>query len=138
MTSTIVSGGMLAPGNASNPTGTLTITGNLVFQTDAVYLLTINGASTSNTNVTGGSVTLGGASVQIASGSTVQTGIKYTVLTTSGGTVNGTSSPTVTYGADTGTLSRSKAGSQFVPDDQRWIRRVIVPPRRLGDPYRIN
>ena len=38
-TTTIMSGGTLAPGNAANPTGTLTIGGNLVFQSGALYLV---------------------------------------------------------------------------------------------------
>ena len=101
----INSGSTLAPGNPSNPTGTLNIiAGNLVFQSAAVYMVTINGANASNTSVTGGFATLGGATVQVASGSVVQTGVKYTILTTTGST-SGMFNPTVTYGLDTGTLS---------------------------------
>ena len=40
ITTTIMSGGTLAPGNAANPTGTLTtITGNLAFQSGALYVI---------------------------------------------------------------------------------------------------
>ena len=41
VTTTIMSGGTLAPGNAANPTGTLTITGNLAFQSGAIYLVQV-------------------------------------------------------------------------------------------------
>ena len=97
--------GTLAPGNPSNPTGTLNILGgNLMFQSAAVYMVSINGANASSTNVIGGSATLSGATVQIASGSVVQTGVRYTILTTTGSTA-GMFNPTVTYGLDTGTLT---------------------------------
>jgi uncharacterized protein with beta-barrel porin domain len=96
VTTTIMSGGTLAPGNALNPTGTLTITGNLVFQSAAVYMITINGTSNSNTSVSN-SAALGGASISIASGSTIVLGNKYTILTASGG-VSGTFNPTIFAG----------------------------------------
>jgi autotransporter-associated beta strand protein len=40
-TTTIGPGGTLAPGNPGNPTGTLTITGNLAFQSGAIYLIQV-------------------------------------------------------------------------------------------------
>jgi autotransporter-associated beta strand protein len=104
VTTTIMSGGTLAPGNSSNPTGTLTIAGNLVFQSAASYMITINAVRASNTSVSGGSATLGGAHVTIASGSAIVGGDKYTILTATGG-VTGTFNPTVTYLGDPGTLS---------------------------------
>jgi fibronectin-binding autotransporter adhesin len=63
-TTTIMSGGTLAPGNAANPTGTLTITGNLVFQTGALYLLQLGASTAANANVAG-TATLTGANVQV-------------------------------------------------------------------------
>jgi autotransporter-associated beta strand protein len=102
-TTAIMNGGTLAPGSAAMPTGTLTIAGNLVFQSAALYLITIDGASAGKTSVTGGSASLGGASVSIASGSTFVVGTRYTILTADGGIV-GTFNPTVTYGAYTGVL----------------------------------
>jgi autotransporter-associated beta strand protein len=56
---TIMSGGTLAPGNAANPTGTLMITGNLAFQSAALYLITVSGANASSASVTG-TASLGG------------------------------------------------------------------------------
>ena len=103
-TTTIMSGGTLAPGNPSSPTGTLTINGNLVFQSAAKYLIAITGTNNSNTSVSGGTATLGGATIQIASGSTVVLSNKYTILTASSGVV-GTFNPTVIYDGEAGRLS---------------------------------
>ena len=47
----INNGATLAPGNASNPTGTLTITGNLAFQSGAIYLIQVTPGSASGTSV---------------------------------------------------------------------------------------
>ena len=100
---TINSGGTLAPGSAATPTGTLTITGNLAFQSAAIYLVSLNGAATSNTMVSG-SASLSGASVGVARGSTFVQGTQYTILHADGG-VNGTFNPQVRFGALVGTLT---------------------------------
>jgi uncharacterized protein with beta-barrel porin domain len=55
--------GTLAPGNAANPTGTLTITGNLAFQSGALYLVHLTPTAAASTNVSG-SATLTGGTVQ--------------------------------------------------------------------------
>jgi uncharacterized protein with beta-barrel porin domain len=98
-------GGVLAPGAPGSP-GTLHITGSLVFASAAEYLETLSGASASKTAVTG-SATLGGAGVDIASGSTVTMGTKYTILTDTGGGLGGanTFAGSVSYGGLTGALS---------------------------------
>jgi autotransporter-associated beta strand protein len=62
-TTTIMGGGRLAPGNAANPAGTLTITGNLAFQSGALYLVHVGATAASLANVSG-TATLSGASVQ--------------------------------------------------------------------------
>jgi uncharacterized protein with beta-barrel porin domain len=97
-----INGGTLAPGQPGAP-GTLSVTGSLVFASAATYMITINGANASKTNVTG-AATPGGASVKVASGSTVTFGKTYTILTASGG-VTGTFNPSVTFGSMTGTLT---------------------------------
>ena len=97
-----VNGGTLAPGLPNTP-GTLSITGSLVFTSAAAYMITINGASASKTVVTG-PATAGGATVKVASGSQINFGQTYTILTATGG-VSGTFNPAVTFGALTGTLS---------------------------------
>ncbi|QOZ38065.1 hypothetical protein XH92_22900 [Bradyrhizobium sp. CCBAU 53421] len=84
---TIMSGGTLAPGSAANPTGTLTVNGNLAFQSGAIYLVQVTPTAASSTNV-GGTATLGGATVNatFANGSYISK--QYTIL--SAGSVSGT------------------------------------------------
>jgi autotransporter-associated beta strand protein len=98
-TTTIMSGGTLAPGNAAIPTGTLTITGNLAFQSGALYLVQVTPSAAASTNVTG-TATLGGAAVNanFASGSYVAK--QYTILTA--GSVSGTFGATVNTNLPTG------------------------------------
>jgi autotransporter-associated beta strand protein len=57
-------GGTLAPGNAANPTGTLTVE-NLAFESGALYLVQVSGTNASKTSVSLGTV-LGGGTVQVA------------------------------------------------------------------------
>jgi outer membrane autotransporter protein len=97
-----INGGALAPGQPGTA-GTLSVTGNLVFASAAAYLITINGANAGKTAVTG-TAGPGGASVKIASGSTINFGQTYTILTATGG-VSGTFNPIVTFGNLTGTLT---------------------------------
>ena len=69
---TVASGGTFAPGNPGTP-GTFTVTGSLAFASGAFYLDTVSTTTASKTMVNG-TATLGGASVQIAIGSTIATG----------------------------------------------------------------
>jgi uncharacterized protein with beta-barrel porin domain len=98
----INSGGTLAPGNATAGTS-LTVQGNLAFQSAAIYLLSFNGAAASSTMVNG-SATLGGASVRVANGSTITKGTQYTILHADGG-VSGTFNPQVRFGTFVGAFS---------------------------------
>ena len=101
-TTVSVNGGALAPGQPGTP-GTLNVTGNLVFASAAAYLITINGGTAAKTAVTG-SAAPGGAAVKVASGSTINFGQKYTILTATGGVI-GTFNPNVTFGSLSGTLT---------------------------------
>src|SRR5262249_23734737 len=94
--------GVLAPGNAGTPAGTLHLAGSLTFASAAAYLITVNGAAVSKTAVTGATA-LNRASVDVANGSTVTTRMKYTILTAAGG-VHGTFNPAVTYNGQPGLL----------------------------------
>jgi autotransporter-associated beta strand protein len=78
-TVTVASGGTLAPGNGT-PGTSMTISGNLAFQSGAQYLVQLNPATSSFANVTG-MATLGGATVNAfyANGSYVAK--QYTILT---------------------------------------------------------
>lgn len=80
---TIQSGGTFAPGSGIAGTS-MTVAGNLAFQSGAIYLVQVNPASSSFANVTG-TATLNGASVDalFASGSYISK--QYTILTATGG-----------------------------------------------------
>jgi uncharacterized protein with beta-barrel porin domain len=103
---TVHAGATLQPGAPGAAGGKLNIVGSLVFQSAAVYLVTINGARASSASVTG-TATLGGAQVAIASGSTVVVGQKYTILTDTGGGLGSSNTFADTVGFDRlrGTLS---------------------------------
>jgi autotransporter-associated beta strand protein len=80
------SGGTFAPGNSP---GTMTVQGNLAFQSGALYLVQVNPSTASSTNVTaGGSATLAGT-VQAAFASGSYASRTYTILSAAGG-LNGT------------------------------------------------
>ncbi len=103
-TLTIHAGGTLAPGPIGG-IGTFSVTGSLVFQSAADYMININGTTYSKTAVMTGTATLGGANVEV--GGTVSTNTKYTILTDTGGGIGGANifNPNVTYGIYKGTLS---------------------------------
>jgi uncharacterized protein with beta-barrel porin domain len=86
-TTAIASGGTFMPGNGT-PGSAMTVSGNLAFASDAQYVVNINPATSSLTNVSG-TATLGGATVNAiyANGSYVDK--RYTILTATG-SVNGT------------------------------------------------
>jgi autotransporter-associated beta strand protein len=83
-TTTIMSGGTLAPGNAANPSGTLAVTGNLAFQSGAIYLVQVTRSAAASANVTG-TATLGGATVNAAFANGSNISRQYTILTAAGG-----------------------------------------------------
>jgi autotransporter-associated beta strand protein len=83
---TIMTGGVLAPGNAANPTGTLTVAGNLTFQSGAFYLVQVNSAASSGTNVSGTASLAGTVNAVFAPGSSVAR--QYLILQSAG--LNGT------------------------------------------------
>ena len=82
-----VAGGTFAPGNGT-PGTSMTVSGNLAFQSGAQYLVLLNPTTSSFTSVTG-TATLGGATVNAmyANGSYISR--RYTILTATGG-VSGT------------------------------------------------
>ncbi|MDH2352276.1 autotransporter domain-containing protein [Bradyrhizobium sp. SSUT112] len=82
---TIASGGMLAPGNGA-PGSSLTISGNLAFQSGALFLVQLNPATSTFANVTGTASLNGGAGAAFLAGSYVSK--QYTILTAASG-VNG-------------------------------------------------
>jgi autotransporter-associated beta strand protein len=82
ITTTIMSGGTLAPGNPANPTGTLTITGNLAFQSGALYMVQVTPSAASATNVSGTASLAGTVDAVFASGTYAKN--QYTILQSAG------------------------------------------------------
>jgi outer membrane autotransporter protein len=82
----ISSGGTLAPGNPTNPTGTLTITGNLALQSGAFYLIQVTPGSASSTSVVGSASLAGTVQAVLAPGMYLPG--SYTILHSAG--LNGT------------------------------------------------
>ncbi|MDH6693340.1 autotransporter-associated beta strand protein [Bradyrhizobium elkanii] len=79
---TIASGGILMPGNATSGTF-LNVAGNLAFQSGALYLVGLNSTASTLAKV-GGSATLAGSvGVSVAAGSTIAK--QYTILSAAGG-----------------------------------------------------
>ncbi|WP_407174574.1 autotransporter domain-containing protein [Bradyrhizobium sp. STM 3562] len=79
---TIRSGGTLAPGNAANPTGTLTVNGSLAFESGAFYLVQVNSSTASLTNVTGTATLAGTVVANVTSGSAISK--RYDILHSAG------------------------------------------------------
>ncbi|WP_247987625.1 autotransporter outer membrane beta-barrel domain-containing protein [Bradyrhizobium sp. 186] len=102
---TVVNGGTLAPGN---PTGTLTVSGNLSFTTASSYMVQVSGASSGLTVVTG-TATLGGATVLVVPTGSIAK--HYTILN-AGTTLPDTFNPVVA-----GLSSNLKASLSYDPNN---------------------
>jgi outer membrane autotransporter protein len=97
---TVNAGGTLAPGLPA-AVGTLAISGNLMMQSAAAYMVQVTPGAASLANVSG-SATLGGATVAVnAAPGSYTLGTKYPILTTTG-TVNGTFSGVSVVGGSFG------------------------------------
>ncbi|WP_283815044.1 MULTISPECIES: autotransporter domain-containing protein [unclassified Bradyrhizobium] len=79
---TIASGGILLPGNAT-PGTFLNVAGNLAFQSGALYLVGLNATAATSAKVTGTAALAGSVGVSIAAGSTIAR--QYTILSAAGG-----------------------------------------------------
>jgi outer membrane autotransporter protein len=104
---TIHAGGTFAPGV---PGTFMNITGNLVLQSAAVYLVTINGANASGSAIAG-TATVAGAIAAGNAASTPIVGHTYTIMTAAGGVSGTFADPTFFFGAYEGVLSY---GTTFV------------------------
>jgi YVTN family beta-propeller protein/autotransporter-associated beta strand protein len=78
----IGAGGTLAPGPVGGTPGTMTVAGNLTFQSGALYLVQISSSNTSLANVSGSATLAGTVQAAFASGSLMRA---YTILSASGG-----------------------------------------------------
>ncbi|MGJ4961690.1 autotransporter outer membrane beta-barrel domain-containing protein [Bradyrhizobium sp. HKCCYLRH3061] len=116
----INAGGTFAPGNGT-PASTMAISGNLAFQSGAIYLVQVDTTTASRVNVTG-TATLNGATVAANYANGTYVAKKYTILTATGG-VSGTFggvtntgipagfSATVTYDANNAFLNLAMSAS---------------------------
>jgi len=95
---TVASGGTLLPGNGT-PGSSLTVAGNLAFQSAALYLVQLNPATSTFTGVTGTATLNGLVGASFASGTYVAK--QYTILTAAGG-VSGTFSGVDSLGLPAG------------------------------------
>jgi autotransporter-associated beta strand protein len=95
---TVASGGTLLPGNGT-PGSFLSVTGNLAFQSGALYLVQLSPATSTFTKVSGTATLNGLAGASFAPGSYVSK--QYTILTAAGG-VGGTFSGLQTLGLPSG------------------------------------
>jgi uncharacterized protein with beta-barrel porin domain len=120
----IANGGTLLPGTPGTAGTTLHVSGTITFASGAIYLDTINAGTASKTAVTG-TATLGGATVQLASGSAVTIGAKYTILTDTGGGLGG--SNTFAGGI---TFNRFNGALSYDADDV-FLTFTTPPPPRL-------
>jgi uncharacterized protein with beta-barrel porin domain len=78
----IASGGIFLPGNGA-PGSSMTVSGNLAFQSGALYLVQLNSVTSTFANVTGTAALNGTVGASFAVGSTVLP--QYTILTAAGG-----------------------------------------------------
>ena len=94
----IASGGIFLPGNGT-PGSSMTVSGNLAFQSGALYLVQLNSTTSTFANVTGTAAPNGNVGVSFAAGSNVLS--RYTILTAAGGR-NGTFAGVDTLGLPAG------------------------------------
>ncbi len=122
----IGTGGTLAPGNAANPYGTLTLADNLVFQPGSFFTVTVNGAGqSSKASVTNGATAqINGGTVQLnVLGGGFKPSTTYTILTAPAG-VNGQFdgisanlaflTPTLSYAGNNVLLTLARNATTFV------------------------
>ncbi|MET3912647.1 autotransporter-associated beta strand protein [Bradyrhizobium sp. S3.3.6] len=95
---TVASGGTFAPGNGTAGSS-MTVAGNLAFQSGALYLVSLNATNSSLASVTGTSTLDGSVGVSVAAGTTLAK--KYTILTAAGG-VSGSFTDVATLGLPAG------------------------------------
>jgi autotransporter-associated beta strand protein len=85
---TIISRATLAPGTAGDPTGTLSVKGNITFSSEATYLVTVNGPVLNSALNVLGSATVSGTVVAVAAPGTAgsySAADTFTILTAASG-----------------------------------------------------
>lgn len=90
--------GTVAPGNANDPTGTLTATGAVGFSSNSTLAVSVSSTGASKLVTSGSASVAGTVSATLLSGATLPTaGTRYAIVTASGG-VTGTFGGLLTYG----------------------------------------
>ncbi|CCD94980.1 putative outer membrane autotransporter barrel (fragment) [Bradyrhizobium sp. ORS 375] len=97
----INAGGTFAPGSGT-PASTMTVSGNLAFQSGAIYLVQVDPTTASRANVTGTATLAGSVNAVYAAGTYIAK--RYTILTATGG-VSGTFSNVTATSAPAGFTS---------------------------------
>ncbi|MGH6674254.1 MAG: autotransporter outer membrane beta-barrel domain-containing protein [Xanthobacteraceae bacterium] len=100
LTVTIHSGGAFAPGAPGTPGTSMNITGNLAFQSGALYVVYLGPKTSSYVNVTGAAALAGTVDASFAAGSPAVN--RYTILDTTGGLGGTTFSGLTTAGLPSG------------------------------------
>ena len=123
--STVInSGGFLVPGPVGTP-GTMTVTGNLAFQSGALYVVQVNPTTASSTNVSGTASLAGTVGAIFAPGSYMVR--SYTILTSGGRT--GTFDALATSGLPAGfQASLSYPGNTAVLNLTARLVPELTPP----------
>jgi uncharacterized protein with beta-barrel porin domain len=84
----IASGGIFVPGNGP-PGSSMTVAGNLAFQSGALYLVTLNSTASTFAHVTGNATLAGTVGAAFLPGSEVMKQYKYMILSANGGVSGG-------------------------------------------------
>jgi autotransporter-associated beta strand protein len=119
----VASGGTFAPGNAT-PGTSMTVAGNLAFQSGTLYLVQLNPATSTFTNVTGTASLNGNAGAVFLAGNYVAK--QYTILTAAGG-VTGTFSSFNMLGATFGLGATLSYDAHDV-----FLNLTLAPPTNLN------
>jgi hypothetical protein len=132
--STVVNtGGFLVPGPVGTP-GTMTVTGNLAFQSGALYVVQVNPATASNTNVSGSASLAGTVGAIFAPGTYM---VRSYPILTAGGARTGTFDALATPGLPAGfQASLSYPGNnvllnltaRLVPEPTPPMPPTTIPP----------
>ncbi|MCB8822136.1 autotransporter outer membrane beta-barrel domain-containing protein [Microvirga rosea] len=121
---TALSGGSVAPGNVNDP---LNVRGDVLFYAGSAFVVAATPAGQSDRIDADGKATLQGGTVQVRAGQgTYNPSTTYTILTSKGGLsgrFSGVTSnlafltPSLTYGANSVTMTLTRASSPIIPVD---------------------
>jgi autotransporter-associated beta strand protein len=120
---TIMSGGTFAPGNSP---GTMTVQGNLAFQSGALYLVQVNSTTASSTNASGSAALAGTVQAAFVSGSYATR--TYTILSAAGGLGGTTFNTLTTSNLPAGfTASLSYTATDAILNLTATLGQLVVP-----------